>query len=466
MGGANGEVDVLVIGGGLAGHAAALAAVEEGARVLMVEKQAQVGGSTTLSGGFFAFANTDLQRQRGISDTADLLAADLEAVGGGHADRELIEAFAEGQSEIYRWFGQHGIRFDTLELSSGQSVARSHQCDPRMVIEALGHAADTSGRFALRCGTSAVRLVRDGASDVVTGAVLEDAQGVQRRVQARGGVVIATGGFSRSDDLLKAFAPAQARALRVGGDGNVGDGLKMGWKLGAGLRDMAFVKGTFGAHPSSGGAAYEILLAFYMGAVIVNKFGARFIDESLPYKTLGEAGLRQPGHVNFQILDAKVMARTQPGVPLFDFQRVHDLGLFIVGDSVEDLAEKCGMDAATLRDSLAIYNDGVRAGRDPAFGRDGLCNHAGEMLTIDEGPFYAFPSTTVVLSTYCGLAFNRDCQVLDVFGAPIAGLYAAGEVTGGFHGENYMTGTGLGKAAYFGRVAGIEAAVRARRNAV
>lgn len=466
MGGADGQVDVLIIGGGLAGHTAALAAVEAGASVLMVEKQRQVGGSTTLSGGFFAFADTDLQRQRGIADSAALLVADLEAVGGGHADRELIAGFAEGQSALYRWFEGHGIGFETLELSSGQSVARSHQCDPHMVIAQLGKAADASGRFSLRCGASAVRLVRDADDDVVTGAVIEDATGAQSTVLARGGVVIATGGFSRSDDLLRSFAPAQAEALRVGGDGNVGDGLKMGWKLGAGLRDMAFVKGTFGAHPSSGGATYEILLAFYMGAVIVNQRGARFIDESLPYKTLGEAGLRQEGCINYQILDAKVMAATQPGVPLFDFQRALDLGLFITGDTVEELAERCGMDAATLRDSLSLYNDGVRAGREPAFGRDGLCNHAGVMLTIDEGPFYAFPSTTVVLSTYCGLAFDGDGRVIDVFDEPIAGLYAAGEVTGGFHGENYMTGTGLGKAAYFGRMAGMQAALRARRMGV
>jgi fumarate reductase flavoprotein subunit len=461
MAAAGAEVDVLVIGGGLAGHTAALAAAEAGAEVLMVEKQPEVGGSTVLSGGFFAFADTDLQRVRGIADSPDLLASDLEKVGGGFADTDLVRAFAEGQTEIYTWFGRHGIRFNALELSSGQSVARSHQCDPRRVLECLGDAARATGRFSLRCGTSAERLRREGGEGGVTGAVIRDADGRESEVRVRGGVVMATGGFSRSEDLLKAFAPAQAKALRVGGDGNTGDGIRMGWKLGANLRDMAFVKGTFGAHPSSGGASYEILLAFYMGAIIVNGRGERFIDESLPYKTLGEAGLRQGEGINFQILDAKVMATSQPGVPLFDFQRALDLGLFIVADTVEALAEGCGMAPAALKRSLDIYNEGVRQGRDPVFGRDGLCNHTGIMLTIDQPPFYAFPSTTVVLSTYCGLAFDRDCRVIDVDGEPIEGLFAAGEVTGGFHGENYMTGTGLGKAAFFGRVAGQLAARRA-----
>ena len=106
-----------------------------------------------------------------------------------------------------------------------------------------------------------------------------------------------------------------------------------------------------------------------------------------------------------------------------------------------------------MQATVAQYNSYVEAGYDPDFGRKHLVHQHGKLVRIEQAPFYAYPSTAAVFGTYCGLRVDTELRVLDVFGEPIAGLYAAGEIVGGLHGGAYMTGSALGKAAIFGRVA-------------
>ena len=446
--------DIIVVGGGLAGSCAAMAAAEAGANVLLVEKQSAPGGSTVLSGGFFAFADTPLQAAHGVSDTPDLLFRDLCAVGGETADPVLLRAYADGQHDLHDWLVGHGAQFAALELSAGQSVPRSHQADMPAMMAALHGQLQQSNRVRIRTDFRALRLMRDQAGRV-NGAVLADAGG--QREQKAHAIVLASGGFSRSEALLANFAPTQAGAMRLGGEGCTGDGLRMAWALGAGMRDMGEVKGTFGNHPSGGSERHAILLYFYKGAIIVNRTGRRFVDESVSYKLLGDACLQQPGRVAFQVFDQQGMEASDAGVPLFDLAPALEAGTLLHAESLCELAELCGMPADALERTIAVYNAGVDAGEDLEFGRDGLCNHAGIRRRIEKPPFYAYPSTSVVLATYCGLTTTAKAEVLDVFGKIIPGLYAAGEIMGGFHGKAYMTGSSLGKAAFFGRVAGQQA---------
>ncbi|WP_144630216.1 FAD-dependent oxidoreductase [Bordetella genomosp. 13] len=456
------DTDVLVVGGGLAGHCAALAAAEAGARVTLLEKQPRTGGSTVLSGGFMAFAGTDEQRAAGLADDAALLLRDLQAIGGGEADESLLQAYAQAQEATYRWLKRHGVVFKALEHSAGQSVARSHQTDTASMLDGLARAFLALPGTQLWTRARAVALVRDGAQGPVTGAEVERTRedgAVERlHVHCRGGVVLATGGFSRSEELLRQFAPDQARAVRIGGAGSTGDGLRMAWRLGADLRDMARVRGTFGTHPDCSAEHHEILLAFYLGAIVVNQQAARFVDESLSYKLIGDACLRQPGAVGYQVFDQAIMDQSQAGVTMFDFQSALERGLLRQADTLEALADACGLDRAALAATVARYNAGVDAGSDPDHGRNGLCHHAGRRVRVDRAPYYGYLSTSAVLATYCGVRADTDACVRDVHGERIDGLYAAGEVVGGFHGQAYMTGSSLGKAALFGRTAGRTAA--------
>lgn len=438
---------IIVIGGGLAGYCAALEAAAHGAPVMLIEKQPECGGSTVLSGGFFAFAGTDVQQKTGVNDTSDLLYEDLRQVGGDVNDTALLRAYADGQLELYHWLIRRGAVFGGLELSAGQSVSRSHQTNMPALMAALKAEVDGHSNVSVHTNTPVTRiLLKDGR---VAGVLLKSGTSLPAKA-----VIIASGGFSRSEDLLRLFAPAQSAALRIGGAGSTGDGLRMAWAIGAGMRDMGQIKGTFGTHPDTGPEHHTIMLAFYLGAIIVNQAGRRFIDESVSYKLLGDACLQQSGRIAFQVLDQTVMDTTTSGTPLFDFAPAIAAGTLLMADTLADLATACEIDPVAFETTVADYNAGIATGREPEFGRDGLCNHSGSMIPIAKPPFYAYPSTSTVLATYCGLATTPRAEVLDVFDTPIPGLFAAGEVVGGFHGASYMTGSSLGKAAFFGRVAG------------
>ena len=110
-----------------------------------------------------------------------------------------------------------------------------------------------------------------------------------------------------------------------------------------------------------------------------------------------------------------------------------------------------------MEETISKYNQGVKSGEEPDFGRKSLTHNYGNPTPIEKAPFYAFESTVAMLATYAGIAVNGSGQVINPFGEAIPGLFAAGEVTGGFHGAGYMTGSSLGKAAVFGRIAVQEA---------
>ncbi|MBX6740776.1 MAG: FAD-dependent oxidoreductase [Acetobacteraceae bacterium] len=454
------EADVLVIGGGAAGFAAALEAAEGGASVLLLEKQPETGGSSAMSGGCLAFAGTDMQRAQGIEDSNELLASDLRQLGGGEADEALIGAYAENQLDTYEWLKAHGQVFSpVLEASSGQSVPRVHTVDPADMVRLLAARARATGRVEVLTEAAARRLLRDAASGRVLGA-LASRGGKEFEAHAHLGTVLASGGFSRNPDLVRRFAPDCANAVFLGGAGNVGDGLRMAWHLGADFRDMAHIKGTFGKHPTDETNDHSCL-AVYKGAIAVNQDGRRFVDESLSYKLLGAACLRQLYGAAFQILDEPILRSGDNQVRILDFERRLEEGLFIQADTLEDLARQIEVPAETLLRTVADYNAYVDAGEDKEFGRRHLVHNHGALRRIETPPFYAYPSTAAVYGTYCGLCVDPEMRVIDVFGAPIQGLLAAGEAVGGLHGAAYMTGSALGKALIFGRIAA-RTALRAR----
>lgn len=449
------EVDVIVVGAGLAGHCAALEAAEAGASVLLLEKQPQVGGSTVLSGGSFAFAGTEEQIALGIKDDTERLEADLLAVGEYRNDPELVRLYADQQLDAYRWLKERGVTFGPIQAASGQSVPRQHPANPRELIRLLAELVAANPAITLRLDTPAHRLVRHQESGRVIGLSLNDGE----VILARSGVILTSGGFSRNKQMLEQFAPNQAAAKSVGGPGNVGDGIKMAWQLGAGLRDTPFIKGTFGNHPAAGPEQHTAMLAIYRGAIAVNQSGHRFADESVSYKLLGDACLKEEGHVAYQIFDEAIFQNQVPGVPIFDFSRRLEQGLLYRADTLEELAQRINVSAASLAATIEAYNADVDKGGDSHFGRRGLVQGFGDLRKISQAPFYAYPSTSAVIATYCGVTVDSDMRVLDVYGEPIEGLYSAGEMTGGFHGAAFMTGTSLGKCVICGRVAGRNAAV-------
>jgi fumarate reductase flavoprotein subunit len=457
------EYDVIVVGAGMAGHCTALEAARQGARVLLLEKTALYGGSTRMCGGAFAFAGTEVQKRNGIADSAELLEEDLLKAGKYRNDRALVHVYAQRQYETYEWLQAMGLRFDKVSLSGAQSVPRNHSIDPVLVLETL-HRHVLEAGVAYRANAGVARLLtRDaGGHAEVIGVVLSSGE----QIRADGGVVIATGGFSRAADLVERFVPHLRNARPMGGHGNTGDGLRMAWALGADLIDMGYAKGTFGAPlqaPSPGREddAPRLVSAMYRGAIVVNAAGRRFVDESVSYKTIGDRCLEQPEARAFQVFDQTVMDQSSPLPTVANFQGALEAGMVRQFDTLEALADDLGIDRAGLLATVARYNEACDGRVEDEFGRVSLSTGYGKPTRVERAPFYGYACTTGLTSTYCGLHIDTDARVLDVYKEPIAGLYATGEVLGGFHGETYMSGSSLAKGCIFGRLAAQHAAVRA-----
>ncbi|RSZ63831.1 FAD-dependent oxidoreductase [Corynebacterium hylobatis] len=442
----NQEADVIVIGAGIAGLSTAARAAEQGLGVVLVEKMSAIGGSSAMSGGWFAFTGTQEQQDAGIEDSIELFRSDLRKVGGYRNNPALVEAYMDNQLQTYEWLRAKGVSFGEVEISSGQSAPRGHSTRIREVLQLLHEDFTANGGETLF--DARVTALDRNADGRVTGVIIND----DTQLNAVLGVVIASGGFSRSRELLSVFAPEQLSAIPYGGPGNTGDGLRMGWKLGAGMADMSSISGTYGSHPETTDEQQELLTSYYMGGIIVNTDARRFVDESVDYKTLGSAVLTQPQALAFQIFDAPVRAKSHRGIALKDMDTLEDLGHLPSADTLEELAGLVGIPADQLVGTVDKYNAAIRGGEADEVGRTHLCNGVGELQPIEVGPFYAYPAKTLMTTTYGGLTFTPQGKVTDVDGEVIDGLYAVGEVTGGFHGAAYMTGSSLGKGSVFGCV--------------
>lgn len=461
------QVDVIVVGAGLAGNAAALSAAEAGATVCLLEKGSEFGGSSVQSGGALAFAGTDMQAALGIQDDVVTLRCDLFTAGCGKNDPETVEAYLDHQLDTFNWLRDRGAEFKLAPPAVPGKINRMHSVAHGQVARAIHQCVLEHRNIHYRSGASVKRLLRN--ADGRVSSVLVAVDGREITVLAKRGVVLTSGGFVQNRALLETFAPQWVDAVKMGGTNNTGDGLLMACALGAGLADMAYVEASLGASLNrypvlTEQSDEEVSLLFPMmkGALIVNLEGRRFANEALNYKALGALGARQTKGVAFQIFDQKVMNRSLPTPGPSDYKGALSRGLIHQGATIAALADSLGIDGVALQASIERYNSHASKGEDPDFGRPipdyGVSSDGGGGAGIDNAPFYAYPCGPALTSTYCGLRVDRHLRVRDVFGQAIPGLYAAGEVVGGFHGATYMSGTALAKAAVHGRAAGLECA--------
>ena len=456
------EKDVVIVGAGGAGLAAAVEATNAGAETIVLEKQTRIwDSSTAISAGSFAFAGTDLQEKQGVRDSNDLFYKDIMAVGKQKNDPELVQVYIDHQLDTYQWLKKLGVRWaDVVSVVAGMSVPRAHLTDPLELVRILYRTTRRQG--ALVFFQAPVTGLLIGERERVVGVNLQERTGANTRIRARKGVVLASGGFARDPRRLANINPKFAGVVATSGPGHTGDGLEMAEALGASVKDMEHVKPSFELHVN-GTTSDDIALLFLSGGIIVNKKGERYVNESISYKDTGMMTLDQPGAIGYQIIDQKIFERQVrlAKKSSIDFGLGLDavkIRLLVKGDTIEELANKIGVPPDVLRTTVDRYNSNVDGGRDPEFGRTTLAGNYGRLVKLDMPPFYSFETRAHFLSTYAGLAVDKDMRVL-TRGGNIPGLYAAGEVVGGFHGAGYHSGAALGQAVIFGRIAGRNTAI-------
>ena len=431
--------EVTVLGSGLAGLTAAAAALEAGARrVLILEKGPIIGGHSLYSSGSLAAVSPKRQQPQGIRDSVDSLVADSERVGG-RIDAPLVRTLGERSEAALDWLEGCGVRFAPSVFQSmggmrprcvaapGPNAGRTYVLAVNRRVRRLG------GRVLLRHRANGLRRQGDGW--------LVDAEGPGGAVTVRSeAVIVATGGFTANIPLLRhydaripATVTTTANPRRLFFDGADGDGILLAEKAGAALRNMSVIQ----LLPYWGGR----LLDYAGGELYINSRGRRFVDETAPWSEIAEAILGMPGQRMWVITDAKSRKGAGLGIKLTE-------GTVRKSGSVREMAEGMGIDPAVLIETLTDYNIAARSGFDAVTGKRVFTQ------TIDSPPYYWGEEKLYAHMTLGGIHTDAYARVIGRDGAPVPGLYAAGETAGGIFGMDRLGGLSMMSCLVFGRLAG------------
>jgi succinate dehydrogenase/fumarate reductase flavoprotein subunit len=466
------EVDVLVVGFGAAGAAAAIAAHDAGASVLVLERTQAGGGNCRHSGGFL------------FSVDGDVAVDHLDALCFGKTDRDVLEAFGAGLPEVPRFIAELGGATTPVDPDAFGGMLPSWPRFPGAGHVRYRQFVPTDGErpgiglwqvleqgvrdrdIPVRTGARVVDLIIDEAGHV-TGTTVEQA-GERSTFSARRGVVLASGGFEANPTLCDTYLPLPL--VSVGHPANTGDTLRLAARAEAQLWHMSAFFGWFAfAHPDF--PAAFTLDVHAPSHIFLDGEGRRFADE-----TGWEV------HDRVRSLTAYLPRRanrpSMPGWIVFDEAArlagpLHGLvgspneyrwsadnsaeiaaGWIARGDTASELARAAGIDATSLTETLDSYGRAVATGRDDDFGRDPTT------LAALEPPLYAIRLWPGVATASGGPRHDAGARVLAADGSPVTGLYSAG-AAGSVWGHLTEHGGGLTDAIVFGRIAGAGAAGRA-----
>lgn len=454
--------DVVVVGGGAAGLAAALGAAEaaraagDPVSVVLIERseEAEQGGNTRWSPSYMRLESPER--------LADRFVEDMIALSSGRSDPAYIERLAREATTTLRWIQGHGVRFHMPKTYFLTAAAPRIQPigGGAAVVRELSAAAKAAG-VVFRYQTAAQRIVT-GENGRITGISVQQADGSVHMI-ACDAVILACGGFEKDPALMtRTFGPGAdaMRPICAGTRFNQGDGIRMALDLGA--QPSGDWNGIHAEPVDPRSSRAEAVVLVYPYGVLVNKHGARFVDEAggrvdETWEVFArQIFFEQPERIAYVILDQRLFE-----IPNYDRAILSDVEP-LRAETLDELAVLIGVDAAALRATITAYNDAVPE-NDAAFDAtrtDGLRTRAGYAppksnwaRRIDRPPYLAYPVVGAIAYTFGGIATNEQAEVLAENGAPIPGLYAAGEITGLYYGKA-PGGTSVLRGLVFGRVAG------------
>ena len=451
------SADVVVVGVGGAGFAAAITAANAGKSVVLLEKMGVFGGDTALSGGEMAAPGNWIQVQEGIADSPDALAKDMLEGGDNAGDPALVQIIAEGALDSSQWLTFEGgisWKHDLMQFG-GHNTKRS-------IIPITHSGSEMTTKLTKRAGeidtltlaknSPAVELVKSG--DAITGVKVKNTVTGEESTIACKAVVLASGGFGSNIDMRVKYNPAMDDSiLSTDSVGATGDGITMGEAAGANLIDMQYIQTYPVCDPETGSLLYVGDVRLESRAIMVNKEGDRFVEELDRRDVLSNAIVEQTDGKAYMLFNQANADETGLLVTHEDeYENLEARKVIVKGDTLEAVCEPFGVDAAELAKTVEKWNQYCKDGNDPDF------NFRGDFNAIEGGPYYLMAYKPAVHYTMGGLHINTDAQVLDDADAPIPGLYAAGEVAGHKMGTNRLGSCSMSDIYTFGRIAGKNAA--------
>jgi fumarate reductase flavoprotein subunit len=478
---------VIVVGAGSAGLAAAIAAAEGGAKVIACEKSSTTGGAGNMAMGPFA-VESRLQREKKYAFTREEAFRAHMDFTHWRVDARLVRAFIDRSGSTIDWLEKMGVEFagvechnegfnftwHTVKLDNGRTGPGA----AAIMVKAMTMRAKQLGVEVL-FRTPAKELVREGSR--VVGLVAEDPSGEEIRLRAQA-VVIATGGFGDNPDMIRKHTGYDCSRdllsfIRI--PGMAGNGIRMAWEAGAAPTEMT-------VHLTCGLINMEGMLTaaftFWQPNLMVNLLGERFTNEEIlqtsPFG--GNAVSIQKQHCAFMIFDEETKRHykekgldfpsgVMAPVPIttidgFDEEMEYGLSLgdrgVFVADSIEELAEKTGVPAASLKRTVGEYNRACETGRDELFDKSPKY-----LRPVKQPKFYAAKLTIGGFGTLGGIKINHRAEAIGKSYDGIPGLYAAGVDANSINGDTYvftLPGSTLGFAINSGRIAGENAAIYAK----
>lgn len=441
-------VDVLVVGSGISGMVAGITAAEKGSNVLIIEKQGMLGAgdSMNISTGITA-GGSRLIKQLGIEnatakDYADFLVKQA-ATKKVPINEKNVRTYAMRGGELVDWLMDLGVPFGRFQKDKWFHITKDGSAPGPHIVRALSKKiADDNINYRLNSQVVDL-LMKDGK---VVGATVKTGAG-SFKVNAKA-VVMATGGFSASHELVKKWAPEWVGRPTTGAVSLTGDGILMAQKVGAQTVAMQEIKANYLCHPLTARDGVS-LTAITPYNILINHEGKRFVDEghaSINFKS--RAMMKQTGHEAYAIVDQTAMDNLKL------MRNYAAAGYFVKANTVEELASKLKVDQKAFIKTMKDYMAACQAGKDPEFNRR-------IQYPIAKAPFYAALVTPSMQSTYGGIKTDEKAQALNADNKPIAGLYAAGATSG--H-EAYANEVGFAAiiGLVYGKIAGENAAAYAK----
>lgn len=482
------EAEVVIIGFGGAGACAAIEAASAGASVLLLEKEDTPGGSTVISGGVVYAAATKLQKNVGIEDSAEEMFKYLHACGQGKAVDALVRVASEISAQNIDWLESLGCVFtkELLALSGMEEEPeykavtppkkRGHRCKGTgaELFKALFSGVKAQKNVKIMLKTPVTRLITKPAKTKTNSEVIGVAAnrgGKEINIFAKKAVILASGGVMSGEETkfwLQDYSPDVARTVAAGSLSATGDGYRMGMACGAamkGLNTGGFLPSIMFSGQKMGGIVYVNIWG--LPNIYVKQNGTRFCDEAACSVLVSEEMISNKATTAYCLIDSETLKKASDLVPKgIEITRTIALGLdprnlekairvghVWKGDTVAELANKMGIDAAVLEKTISTYNKNAETGKDLEF------NRKKGFAPLKTPPYYAFKIHLGMVCHCGGLSINTKAQVLDTFNEVIPRLYAAGRDSIGIFGGRYPgSGGAISDLVTFGRIAGKNAA--------
>lgn len=438
--------DIIIVGAGGAGMSAALEAKEKGMNPVIFEKMPIAGGNTMKASSGMNASETKFQKEEGIKDSNDAFYKETLAGGHGTNNKAMLRYFVDHSASAIDWLDSMDITLNNITITGGMNEKRTHRPkDGSAVGKYLvdGLLKNVQEKEIPVFVNADIKEITEKDGKVTGVKVLFD--GKQEKTVKSNAVVVTTGGYGANMKLIAKERPELKDYVTTNQEGSTGDGIKMIEKLGGTTVDMDQIQ----VHPTvQQEKSYLIGEAVRgEGAILVNQKGARFGNEMDTRDNVTASINKLPKRTAYLIFDSGVKDRVKA------IAQYEEMGFVEKSDTIEGLAAKINVPAKELEKTMQTWNEAVKNKKDQAFDRTTAMDN-----DLSKKPYYAIKIGPGIHYTMGGVKINTNTEVLNKAGKPITGLFAAGEVVGGLHGQNRIGGNSVAEIIIFGRQAGNKSA--------